>query len=274
MLAGCGGGGGGSPSPPPPPPVDTTPDAFAFTAQTGSNLSTTVTSNEVTISGINAAAAVSITGGEYSINGSAFTSAAGNISNGQRVQVRLTSAAQFLTASNVSLTIGGVAGGFSATTRDADRIPDSIVFVRKNDATRDTWVPSDTVTLTGFEVPLDISVTGGEYSIGGAAFTTAPGTVSAGQTLAIRVRSGAAWSRNTTVHVTVGTVGADFNVTSELPNYTPDDIAYDGTGTVYLLSSSNRIVFRWSVGESHYLDPYELAPSGVAPNRAVFSKAQ
>src|SRR5262245_54102132 len=74
LLTACGGGGGGG-SPQNPPP-DTRPDAFAFTAQSGVEPSTVVTSNEVTISGINAAASVAITGGEYSINGGAFTNAA------------------------------------------------------------------------------------------------------------------------------------------------------------------------------------------------------
>ena len=48
-------------------------------------------SNAVTVSGINAAAAISITGGEYSIGGGAYTSSAGTVSNGQALTVRLTS---------------------------------------------------------------------------------------------------------------------------------------------------------------------------------------
>jgi len=276
LLAGCGGGGGGggSPNPPPPPPPDTTPDAFTFTAQTDTGLSAAVTSNQITIAGINAAAPVSITGGEYSIGGGAFTNAAGSVTNGQTIQVRLTTSSQFLTAANASLSVGGVSAAFSATTRDADRIPDTFAFPRRNDIARNTSISSNTVTLTGFEVPLAITITGGEYSIGGGAFTSAAGTVSSGQTLTVRLQSGAGWSRNATVRVTVGTVNVDFGVTTELPDYTPDDIAFDGTDIVYLLSGSNRVVFRWSVGESHYLDPYELSPTGVAPNRMAFSKSQ
>jgi hypothetical protein len=277
LLSGCGGGGGGGgsppPSPPPPPPADTTPDGFTFTAQTGADPSIAVTSNEVTITGINAASPVSITGGTYSINGGSFTSGAGSVTNGQRIQVRMTSSGQFLTASSASLTVGGVAGTFTATTRDADRVPNAIVFANKADAANDTWVASDAVTLAGFEVPLDISIQGGEYSIGGGAFTTSAGSVSSGQTLTLRARSRTGWSRHTQVTVTVGSVSTTFNVTTALPNYTPDDISFDGTDTVYLLSSANRAVFRWSVSGSHYVDPYELSASGVSPNRMAFSKA-
>jgi len=273
LLSGCGGGGGGGGSPAP-APADTTPDNFTFTAQAGSEPSSAVTSNEITITGINAASAVSVSGGQYSIDGGAFTNGAGSVTNGQRLRLRLTSSGQFLTASNASLTVGGVAGTFTATTRDADRIPDAFGFANKSDAAQNTWVASDPVTLTGFEVPLALSVQGGEYSIAGGTYTTAAGTISAGQTLAIRALSGTGWSKNTPVQVTVGTVSVTFNLTTELPNYTPDDITYDGSGVVYLLSTSNRLVFRWSVAESHYLDPYQLSSSGVSPNRMVFARTQ
>ena len=56
---------------------DTTPDPFTFTAQTGAALNATATSNTITVSGINAAASISITGGTYSVNGGSYTSSAG-----------------------------------------------------------------------------------------------------------------------------------------------------------------------------------------------------
>lgn len=56
--------------------ADTTPDNFAFTDQTNVALSTVIESSAITVSGINAAAAISVTGGEYSINGGAYTSVA------------------------------------------------------------------------------------------------------------------------------------------------------------------------------------------------------
>ncbi|HOC60540.1 MAG TPA: fibronectin type III domain-containing protein, partial [Smithellaceae bacterium] len=53
-------------------PADTTPDAFTFTDQTGVALSTVIESAAITVSGINTASAISVTGGEYSINGGAW----------------------------------------------------------------------------------------------------------------------------------------------------------------------------------------------------------
>ena len=96
---------------------DTTPDPFSFISQTGVALNTVITSNAITVSGINVPAPISVTGGEYSVNGGAFTSAAGTVSNGNTVAVRLTSSGNYSTTTNATLTIGSVSGTFSVTTR-------------------------------------------------------------------------------------------------------------------------------------------------------------
>ena len=117
LIPGCGGGGGGGTPPPPPPPTrDTTPDAFSFAAIADVQRSLLIESDEVTISGIDAAATVSITDGEYSIDGGAYTNASGSISNGQAVKVRLTASNQFATEVTATLTVGGVSDAFSVTT--------------------------------------------------------------------------------------------------------------------------------------------------------------
>ena len=98
--------------------IDTTPDPFSFTAKVNVALSTQATSNSITVSGINTAAPISITGasGEYSINGGAFTNIAGTVNNTQTVIVRQTSSASAGTVSTVTLNIGGVSAGFDVTT--------------------------------------------------------------------------------------------------------------------------------------------------------------
>jgi serine protease len=102
------------------PPVDATPNVFTFVDRINVPISTEITSAPVTISGINAAAAVSVTGGAYSIGcGANFTSVAGTISNDQTVCVRHTSAATASAATNTTLTVGGVADTFTSTTAAA-----------------------------------------------------------------------------------------------------------------------------------------------------------
>jgi uncharacterized delta-60 repeat protein len=102
-------------------PADLTPDAFSLTAQTNATLNTLVNSNTFTVSGINGAAAISVTGGEYSVGCTtpAFTTAAGTVASGQTVCVRHTTSAQYSTTVTTTLTIGGVAASFSSTTASA-----------------------------------------------------------------------------------------------------------------------------------------------------------
>jgi hypothetical protein len=99
-------------------PSDTTPDAFSFTDVTGATLSTIYESNAVVLSGMTAAAIVSISGGsgEYSKNGGAYTATPGTIANGDTVKVRVTSSGSAGATVATTLSIGGVTDDFSVTT--------------------------------------------------------------------------------------------------------------------------------------------------------------
>jgi hypothetical protein len=103
--------------------TDITPDPFTFTPQTGVALSTQITSNAITVAGIDALAPISVVGGQYSIDGGPFTAAAGTVSAGERVTVRQTSSATPLTATTATVTIGGVAGDFVVTTGEVVEEP-------------------------------------------------------------------------------------------------------------------------------------------------------
>ena len=95
---------------------DTTPDAFSFIDLSNQARSTLVGSNTITVAGINSATAISITGGEYQINGGSWTSAVGTVTNGQTVNVRHTTSASYGTTTDTSLTIGSVSDTFTSTT--------------------------------------------------------------------------------------------------------------------------------------------------------------
>ena len=95
---------------------DTIPNQITFADQTNVALTAIVTSNTITVSGINAAASISIIGGTYSINGGAYTSASSTVNNGDTIVVRQTSSGSYSTTTNATLTIGGVSDTFSVTT--------------------------------------------------------------------------------------------------------------------------------------------------------------
>jgi len=88
-----------------------TPDAFSFMDKTGVSLSTLITSNAISVSGLssNISVPVSVSGGEYKVNSGAWTSGPGLVQNGDQVAVRHTSSGSYSTQTTTTLTIGGQA---------------------------------------------------------------------------------------------------------------------------------------------------------------------
>ena len=80
-------------------------------------MSTLVTSNEITVAGINAVTSISVSNGKYSLNSGAFLATEGTVKNGDKVKVQHTSSASPATKVDTVLTIGGVADTFSSTTK-------------------------------------------------------------------------------------------------------------------------------------------------------------
>jgi hypothetical protein len=96
----------------------TTPDSFMFIDQVNVPFNTVLNSNVITVSGLGAEADIGIINGEYKINSGSYTSATAKVKNGDAVTVRQTSANNYSTTTNVTLTIGGVSDTFSVTTKD------------------------------------------------------------------------------------------------------------------------------------------------------------
>lgn len=199
------------------PADDTTPDAFDFTAVTGADRSTLYVSNTVTISGINAPSPVTVSGGQYRKNGGSWTSTAGEVVNGDVLQVRGTSSASYLTPVNVTLTVGGVSDTFTITTaaEAPDTTPDAFTFADVADAERSTVYTSNIVTIAGINAAAAVSVTGGEYRKNGGAWTTSAGTVVAGDTLQVRGTSSASYTADVNVTLTVGGVADTYTITTK-----------------------------------------------------------
>jgi alpha-tubulin suppressor-like RCC1 family protein len=86
------------------------PTPFAFISRFGVDLNTWTASNAVTIAGLSAATPISVSGGEYSIDGGSFTSASGTIANGSTIVVRVQSAPVNSATTAADLTVGGSAG--------------------------------------------------------------------------------------------------------------------------------------------------------------------
>jgi Viral BACON domain len=118
------GGSGGSSGADPPgggssPPQDTTPDVFAFTSQSNVARSAVITSNSITVTGIDQAVPVTITGADTcvaSVNGGVYSATPGEIAGDQQLTVRVVSASQFATHRECSIRIGEGLATFGVTT--------------------------------------------------------------------------------------------------------------------------------------------------------------
>lgn len=196
---------------------DTTPDSFVFNDQNNIALSTQTESNIVTITGIDTPTPISVSSGEYRINGGAYTSAAGTISNNQNVQLRQTSSASFSTPVSMTLDVGGVTDDWVVTTLAGDSTPDAFSFTDQIDVALSTQVESNTITVAGINVPAAISVDAGEYSIDGGAYTSLAGTVTNGQTVQLRQNSSVNNSAAVSMTLNIGGVTDNWSVTTVDP---------------------------------------------------------
>lgn len=87
-------------------------------------LNKAVTSEAVTITGLLKAEPISIVGGEYALDGGAFTSAPGTVANGATLRVRLQSASTYDTSTSATVTIGSRKGQFVVTTLKITKVTD------------------------------------------------------------------------------------------------------------------------------------------------------
>lgn len=93
------------------------PTAFAFTDLTSVPLSTQYASAPVTLEGGGGGPwTVTVSDGEYSINGGAYTSASGSAGPGDTIAVRRTSSASLATAVSATVNVGTTSDTFSLTT--------------------------------------------------------------------------------------------------------------------------------------------------------------
>ncbi len=196
---------------------DTEPNAFSFTSVDEVPLSMVQTSETITASGFQIDIPISVTNGEYSLDCATdgFTQTAGVISPNQTVCVRHTSSANYLTATSTQLNINGISASYVSTT-SPDRVPDDFSFTSVTDVAVSSQQTSNSITVAGLGVEVEISVSGGEYSIGcSTTFSSASAMISNQQTVCVRHTSSSSNNATTTTNLTVGSKSASFTSTTE-----------------------------------------------------------
>ena len=246
--------------------VDSTPNSFNFTNQTGVTRSSTRTSaNTVTIAGMDsgASATVTVSGGTYSKNGGSYSSSNTTASNGTTFTLRHTSSSSYSTNTTTTLTVGGVSGSFVSTTEaapTADTTPNAFNLQDIGPVAPGTTNTSVAQQITGMDANTACSITGQgspQLQVGGGSnpFVTSS-TISPNFYINVRLTAPTAYSSSHTATLTIGTVSDTITITSQAAptgsggsGVTGGTGAYgikvfDTNGTTSVLSPSTRYMTR------------------------------
>lgn len=197
------------------------PDAFAFNTESDAVLDVFITSNEVIITGFSSAAPIDIVGGFYSIDGAEFTSAAGLVSAGQRVELQVRSSTQPEELRSATLTIGDAIESFEVVTELPDTQADNFNFVNRKNAGLGSEVDSNILVIQGIDDGTAVTIEGGLYSIDGSDFTDLPGILNANQAIQIRVITSNTAETIHTATITIGGVSDSYTVETEITDSDP-----------------------------------------------------
>jgi YD repeat-containing protein len=210
--------------------TDTTPNAYSFPQKTAMPLDTLITSAPVQITGINAPASWTTSGGWACVGttnasncGCADTAVAssGTINNGEYICARHFTPPSYSASTITTVTVGGVSAQFQTTTVDpgTDATPDPFSFTAKTGVALATTITSDRVQITGINRVTSWSVSGGTACASSLntlncgctdnSYTTS-GEMLNNEYICARHTSSSSYSTTTTTTVTVGGVSSSF----------------------------------------------------------------
>ncbi|MBW8184067.1 delta-60 repeat domain-containing protein [Shewanella nanhaiensis] len=212
--------------------ADTVPDSFVLqpTSTTLYQLAVIAISNTITVSGINADTPISVTDGEYSINGEGYISTDGIVQQGDTVSVRHTTATCTSCTQTTTLDIGGVIANFESTTIETDTTPDPIPLNHNYSETplpNETITFNDVITVTGINAPTEVSISASAlYSINGGTFTSDTGTVNNNDVISVRYDASAIYNGAKSVEMLIGGISTHFHSTTAEKDTTPANFSF------------------------------------------------
>ena len=184
------------------------PNNFDFNDVQDAPLETYVESNVVTITGINSQVTVSAptNGFESSVDGGPFDGSIKTIDNGQTLKLRVLTSDILGDTKITQITAGGspIVDWSVVNVLTADNNPDYFDFLDRINQPAGAYVISNSLTITGINVPTAVTVTNGaQFRIDGGAWTTS-GNINVNQTLEIRILSSSDPGGKVFTNVTVG----------------------------------------------------------------------
>lgn len=229
--------------------TDDTPEAFDFADLIDVEPNALLTTDAVMISGINTRLEVEVFGAEYSVDGGAFTTSLGEIDNEQTIEVRLLSSSEFETQTTATVRIGNITNTLSVTTRAADTTIADIQFEDLLNQPLSQRVVSQTVQISDIEIPVAISIEGGEYAINSAEFASEPGMISSGDSLQVRLQTAARMSEDAEATITIGGVQVRFVARTVEDTVIPTVAIVFPKGNV--MTSDNELIVRGTAADNN-----------------------
>ena len=238
---------------------DTTPDTLPAIVRSDVDTGSVVEASFV-VNGIDAPAAISVSGGEYSIDGGAtWRSDDASVTAGTQVRVRHTAANAYETRTRTVVTIGGVEYIFESVTKPDpaanDDTPNAFHFTDVTGVELGS-VQEASVTITGITIPSRLSIVGGEYSIdGGKTWSTQSRDINNSTVVTVRHTASTQYDTETNTTLTVGGVSDTF--TSRTKALEAPKIVLNATTYTFAFGDSVSISPVNSGGEA---DSWSLSP--------------
>lgn len=194
---------------------DKIPNVLVFDSLNNQELDSLIESSVQTISGINTDTTISISANsEYKIGSGSWTNQAATISPDDEIQVRHNSSNLYQTKTETVLTIGGVANKFISYTKAKNDLVNKFEFSTKTGVSQNETQESNSITISGINVDVPISIENGEYSINGGSFSSSSGIISNGNTLVVKHNSASVGGTDTYTKVKIGNYSTIFKSTT------------------------------------------------------------
>jgi hypothetical protein len=251
---------------------DQTPAGFSFTSQANVALNTEVTSNTITITGVDSPVAVRASGPVDSFNQplfgfsvgctGTFNGRNGDVADpGDTLCVGVLSAATDSTAVVLTVTIGGSAPSsqksatFTVTT--GKTVPNAFTFTDQVGVLLNDTVYADPITITGITAPSRVEISqNSQYQINcTGSFTRSPGLVRNNETICVRQSAAGSLSTLTNTVLTVGGVSDTFTSTTVVDKPLPGGSSMDVWS---LLLLGPLLVYRRSYRRSYRGTPWHF----------------
>ena len=154
----------------------------------------------------------------------------------------------------------------------ADKTPTAFAFVDETDADVSTSYESNAIVVAGIDAPAQMTITGGQYQVGGGAWASTPRTVRVGNSIKVRATSSVAFETAVNVVLTIGGVSDTFTITTAAEGGVPEWVPEGDTGFLQFLDEhyfadgeeqSIGDILGANIQDGRDFDPVSITASGM-----------